>query len=199
MAFDWKRKVQELRNAPRSNNATDYLVKIVAKVNSNWVASVHHLTADENDDESFLFFDVYCVQGERQPWRAIPWGWAGQSRQEQLETRPLYPDKPLNELPSLRLVENQVVHLEIAGGDRVENIHTGHGSEMKSDGITVGNRKSRHSFLVVFQEKGLLPGPILPPGPPPSNPILLDSPIVLGAEYNSAGHLVITVQVLKET
>lgn len=205
MTFDWKRKVQELRNEPRSNNATDYLVKIVAKENANWLASVHHLTADENDGGSFAYFDVYCVQGERQPWRAVLWGWEGQSRQEQLETRPLYPDKPMNELPALHLGENQVVHLEIASGDRVENIHTGHGGEMKSDGITLGNKRTQHSFLVVFQEQGLPPSPL--PGPPtlpspndpkPNDPVILDPPIVLGAEFNNKGHLVITIQVLKE-
>jgi len=150
--FNWPAKVQFLRDNPRYNNAESYGVKIIAKENANWVVSVHKLTPDENDGLNHAFFDVYCVQGGRQIHRAINWGWAGMSQKQKNETTSLFPDKPLNEIPALRLGAGQIVWMEIASGDRVKGIHTGHDDELKEDGINYGNTRFHHSFLVVWQE-----------------------------------------------
>lgn len=198
MAFDWPQRVQELLDNPRSNRAIDYGVKIEPKENANWLVSVYHLSPDENSGGNYVYYDVYDRFGERQIHRAVLWGWEGQSSLERAETRPLYADKPMNEIPALVVGAGQVVELEIAGGDKVVKLHTGHDpDELKEDGVTYGNTRFHHSFLVVFQEEGYT-SPEPAPTPIPPGIDILDPPVVLEAKYNSDDHLVVTIQIFKE-
>lgn len=167
--FDWKSTTQFLRDHPRFNNATLLGVRIKVKENTNWAASVYHLSADENRGGSFIYIEVLCKQNEREGPRGVNWGWAGMSPKEQNETGAIFADKPDYEIKSQPILSGQRIWLEIAGGDRVENLHTVIDlDELTSDGH-IGNARFQHSYLVLFQEVDKSSGP--PPEPPIPEPI----------------------------
>lgn len=185
--FDWKSKTQFLRDRPGYNNATLVGVKIKAKENTNWAASVYRLSADENRGGSFIYIEVLCKQNERERPRGVNWGWAGMSPKERNETGAIFADKPDREIKSQPIKSGQRIWLEIAGGDRVENLHTVIDlDELTGDGH-IGNARFQHSYLVLFQEvdksSGPAPEPPTPeptPEPPAPEPPMPEPPVLVG-------------------
>jgi hypothetical protein len=171
--FDWKEKVQFLRENPRYSNAELFGVQIEPKENTNWAASVYHLTADENRYGHFIYIEVLCKQNDRDGTRGVLWGWKGMTREQENQIGAIFADKPENEIKSHPIYAGQHIWLEVAGGDRIENLHTViDPDEATSDGHP-GNSRFHHSYLVLFQEvdKSAPPPPDPQPDPdPPPTP-----------------------------
>ncbi len=170
MSFDWKEKVQFLRNNPRYNNAEDYGIEILPKENSNWLVSVYHLLPDENRGNHSIYIEVLCKQNERQTFRAVHWGWQGMSAQQKNEIGAIFADKPDNEIKSHPIFSEQHIWLGICGGDTIKNIHTQIDPDIPASDGSDGNKRFHHSYLVLFQE---VDKDITTPEPEPEKELVL--------------------------
>jgi hypothetical protein len=113
--FDWKEKVQFLRENPRYSNAELFGVQIVEKENANWAASVYHLTADENRHGHFIYIEVLCKQNDRDGTRGVLWGWKGMTREQENQIGAIFADKPENEIKSHPIYAGQHIWLQVTG------------------------------------------------------------------------------------
>jgi hypothetical protein len=147
--FDWKEKVQFLRENPRYNNAGVFGIQIEAKENTSWMASVYRLGVGDDWPDYLICIEVLCKQNARDSIHGVLWGARGMTNEEQNLVGAIFADKPETEIKTHPLPAGQHIWLEIAGGDRVVNLNT------------VDNP---NSYLVLFQEVDKSP---LPPDPPP--------------------------------
>jgi hypothetical protein len=173
--FDWRSRVRFLRDNPGFNNAGAFNVVIKAKENANWIASIYHLSPDENQGQSLIHIEVLCKQNERQKFRAVLWGSEEMTPEQLNQIGAIFADKPDYEIKNHPIAEGQRIWLEISGGDRIVNLNAmpDRPDRPASDG-SIGNARHHHSYLVLFQEanKGLPnPNPEPPiPDPEPTDP-----------------------------
>lgn len=165
--FDWKERLRFLQDNPRFNNAVNYGVRIVPKQNSNWVASIYHLSPNENRGGHTIYIRVLCKQNEIDAQRAINWGWLGMNTREIEQTTPIYDDKGPQEIKTHPIFKSQQIWLSVAGGDSIEDIHTGIDPDVPADDGGHGNSRFHHSYMVLFQEVNNDVPPTPDPDPDP--------------------------------
>ena len=198
MAFDWQAWTKFLYGRPGYNDAREqYDVEIITPEDATWVASVHHLTPDENRGNSHIFMDILFTDSSRVRTQYL-WTWLG--RRGDQPAPPIPNDKSSNEMVALAMGGGQKIDVWLPGGVTVHNLHTGHADETGPKGDK-WNTWGHHSFMVIFQPSPSGgPKPPDPPIPPDPEPLgLLDPPVVLRSRYNGEGHLELTIQILKET
>jgi hypothetical protein len=151
--FDHRQWTKVFVESPGYNDAAKYA--FLVKSENPWkVIGIHRLTPEENQGESNIYVDCLNEAGRRAKSEKIIWDWDG--RPSDKEAQPLKMDKPVREVPSIPIEENQVIAIWHPDGDSVIGI--------KADGSS--------SFFIVFQK--MKPGHELPY----TGPVLIEEPII---------------------
>lgn len=156
MAFDYKYWLNVFLESPGYNDTNGQVI-VTSPPGSQWrVIGVHELRPDENLGNHHIRFDVRCKQGDRDPQRALNWGYWDES------PAPAYADKPDNETGNIAIFANMAeVWAQIQGGDRIDGFRI---DIAVPPDTPSGNSWGHHSIFVVWEEwSGDQPEPPIDP------------------------------------